>query len=128
MCVYRYTQVYAYWPIIARGVVMQQSEYYVYTYIIEYNRYMVLLSVIVLFVSAAVLWYFSNILVNENKYRAFMIRYTKFFGVDMTKIPATPAVPDPMMPILKQGLIAGYMFRVLASVIGVIGLFLLQYI
>ncbi len=106
------------------------SSYYVKanSHKIRYYTSMLYIPVIILFVSAGVLLYFSRILLNEQRYRSFLTSYMKKYGVDVTKIPSSEFLPDPMKPHLVQGKIAGYLFIGLAIVLIIAGIYIFQLI
>lgn len=81
---------------------------------------------IVLLVISAVTFVCGMVFRNEVLYRKFFKRYAQFFGIDITKIPSTSAVPDPILPHVKQAKIAGYMFIGLAVWIFLTALYLLN--
>ena len=63
---------------------------------------------------------------NEAAYRKFLTGYMKFFGIDATKIPSTAAVPDPLLPHVRQAQVAGYMFIGLSVIIFLAAVYLLS--
>ena len=89
---------------------------------------MILVSILILFTCAAILLFFSFIFLNTNRYTAFLKKYTMFFGIDISKIPASPMMPDPLLPMIRQGQIGGVLFILMSIVLCGAGLFLLRYV
>lgn len=89
---------------------------------------MILLSILLLFLCAAILLFFSFIFLSKNRYTAFLKKYTMFFGIDITKLPSSPSIPDPLLPMIRQGQIGGVLFILMSIVLCGAGLFLLRYV
>ncbi len=51
-----------------------------------------------------------------------------FFGIDISKIPKSPMMPDPLLPMIRQGQIGGVLFILMSIVLCGAGLFLLRYV
>lgn len=86
---------------------------------------MTLIAAIVLFILAYVTHITAQTMKNEKTIRRLMINYARFFGVNVTELQSTKAVPDPVAPYLTQVKIYRYLFLVLSGVLLLTGLFLL---
>ncbi len=89
---------------------------------------MILLAILILFFCAAILLGFAYVFIDKNRYLSFLKRYAMFFGVDITKIPSSPVVSDPLKPFVRQGQIGGIVFFILSIFFVAAGFFLLRYL
>ena len=78
------------------------------------------------FSSSIILFIFAFIFIDEQLYRRFIIKYAKLFGINLDKIPSTEIVPDPLMPLIKQGKFAGFLFIFLSIILILTGIFFLN--